>query len=309
MKFGNGDIKYEVVDLWAKRPRKWTFVDVCGVAVDRRDNVYAFTRGSQPIMVFDREGNLIDAWGAGRFKRPHGISYGPDDSIYCVDDEGQVITKYTVAGKPLMTLGEPGIRADTGYDGRHQNTIKRAISYPPFNTPAGCSISASGEIYVADGYGNAKVHKFSPAGNHLGSWGEPGSGPGQFSLVHSVAVDREDRVYVADRLNGRIQVFDKDFNFITAWNGIEQPNHIYLDQKEDLLYVAQRDHRVSIYSLSGEIVSWWGDEESSLDAGHFSCPHGIAVDSHGDLYVGEVCETYFGIDKGSRTLQKFVRVH
>ena len=305
MAFGTGDHRYEVADLWAKRPSGWTFVDVVGVAIDSQDNVYVFNRGAHPVMVFDREGNFLHAWGEGVFTRPHGITIGPDDSVYCSDDKDHTVRKCTTEGRVLMTLGTPNMYSDTGYTGRDYRTIKRGG--PPFNRPTKVALGPSGEIYVSDGYGNARVHKFSPEGELLFSWGEPGDSPGQFNLPHSVVVDKQGRVYVADRENNRIQLFTSDGEFISLWGDLLRPDDICLDT-DQTLYVAELSHRVSIFDLDGRLLARWGDDEPNLDAGHFVSPHGTAVDSRGDLYVGEVCETNAGIDRGSRALQKFVRV-
>ena len=313
MVFGTGEYRYEVQDLWAKRPKWWTFIDVVGVAVDSKDNVYVFNRGAHPVMVFDQEGSFLHSWGEGVFTRPHGITIGPDDSVYCADDKDHTVRKCTPDGRILMTLsteglnpgaGQLGAYSDTGYTGRDYFSIKRGGS--PFNRPTKAALGPSGEIYVSDGYGNARVHKFSPEGELLLSWGEPGNGPSLFHIPHSVAVDNQGRVYVADRHNNRIQVFTPNGELITILEDLILPDDLVIDG--NILYVAELGHRVSVLDLDGKLLSRWGDKEPNLDAGHFVSPHGIAVDSKGDLYVGEVCETNASIDRGDRALQKFIRV-
>ena len=191
---GTGKYTYELVDGWAKMPEGVSFIDVGGLSIDSQDRVYVLNRGAHPVMVFDREGNLLTTLGKGLFNRPHGVCIGPDGSLYCTDDGNHTVMKFAPDGKLLMTLGNKDHPSDTGYVNKGSMeeklaTIKR--SGPPFNRPAGVALSSSGEIYVSDGYGNARVHKFTPDGTLLFSWGEPGTAPGQFRVPHSVRVDKK----------------------------------------------------------------------------------------------------------------------
>lgn len=303
--FGSGKFRYEVVDNWAKRPRCWPFTDVAGVTVDSQDRVYVFTRSQHPVMVFDKDGNFIRSWGEGIFTRAHCVSIDPEDNLWCTDDKDHTVRKFDVHGNLLMTLGTPGVYSDTGHDGRDFFSVRRAG--PPFNRPTKALV-AGDTLYVTDGYGNARVHKFTLDGKLIKSWGEPGKGPGQFVLPHGIAVDKQGRVYVADRENLRIQVFDNDGKFITQWPNVLRPNDMVLDEEENL-YVAEGNTRVSVWDLSGKLLAHWGSEVGrSNDAGYFMAPHCIARDSRGVLYVGEVCDTGAGYDRGSRAIQKFVPV-
>ena len=165
---GQGDYKYEIKENWAKLPDGWSFKEVAAVGVDRQDNVYCFTRGEHPVIVFDRDGNFLRSWGEGQYIRAHGVHMGPDDSIYLTDDGGHFVRKCSLDGKVLLELGVPGKPAPY-------------LSGEPFNRCTHTALSPKGEIYVSDGYGNAKVHKYAPDGKLLLSWGEPGSDPGQFN--------------------------------------------------------------------------------------------------------------------------------
>ena len=246
------------------------------MAIDSQDRVHIFQRNPHPVVVFDRDGNFLRSWGEGLFVNPHAITIGPDDTYYLVDRDAHVIQKFSAEGELLLTIGTPGQPAEKQ-------------SGNPFNLPAGVTLSPSGDIYIADGYGNSRVHKYAPDGRHLLSWGKQGTeAPGEFNLPHSVAIDRQGRVFVADRENNRIQVFTADGDFITMWPDFKQPAHLYID-RDERLYVAELGARASVLSLDGELLARWGGERGHAP-GQFYGPHGIWADSRGDVYVSEVLE-------------------
>ena len=310
MLYGAGKYTYELVDGWAKCPEGFSFFDVPGLSVDSQDRVYVLSRSAHPVAVFDCEGNLLTWWGEGFFKRTHGTCVGPDGSVYCTDDKDHTVSKFTLEGKLLLTLGNKDQPSDTGYVQESYDffwgltTIKRGG--PPFNRPTGIALSPSGEIYVSDGYGNARVHKFSPDGTLLFSWGEPGYAPGQFRLPHSVWVDKQGRVWVPDRENSRIQIFNAQGEFLSQWEDLIRPTDICIDD-EGIVYISELCLRVSIFTNDGRLLARWGGGGKDRETTLFIAPHAIAVDSRGDLYVGEVSGTFGGVDRGSRTVQKFAR--
>lgn len=309
---GNGQFKYEVAEGWGKLPDGWSYREVAAVGVDKQDRVYLFSRGDHPIIVFDREGSFLRSWGEGVFTRPHGITMGPDDTIYCTDDGDHTVRKCTLDGKILLQLGIPGKPAPFQ-------------SGEPFNRCTHVALSPKNEIYVSDGYGNSRVHKYSPDGKLLFSWGEPGTEPGQFNLVHNICTDENGYVYVADRENHRIQVFDANGKYETQWNNLHRPCAIYMDRGPNpLCYIGElgpgmptnKDfpnvgHRLIILTVEGKIVARLGDRLAGEAPGQFIAPHGIALDSHGDIYVGEVSWTIAGrfLDppRELRSLQKLVK--
>ena len=271
------------------------------------------------MMIFDREGNFLKSWGEGLFTCPHNVRIGPDGSVYCVDRDDHTVRKLTFEGEVLLTLGSKDKPSDTGCINRDHRTIKRVSG--PFNGPTDVAFSPSGELYVSDGYGNARVHKFSKDGKLLFSWGELGDGPGQFRLPHSVYVDRQGRVYVADRENSRIQIFTSDGEFITQWTDVNRPTDIFID--DEAVYVSELGYmvgqrlamsiptdreklsRVSILSPNGEALARWCGEDRCAP-GNFFAAHSICVDSRGDIYVGELTVTS-SAPSGCHALQKFAR--
>src|SRR5437667_162423 len=192
VQLGSGEYTFEVNENWAKVPEEITLGDCAAVGVDRQNRVYAFNRGEHPVAVFDAEGNLLRTWGEGMFRRPHGVHMGPDDTIFLTDDGDHTVRQCTLDGKVLMTLGIPG-------------EPKLFMSGEPFHRCTHTALSPQGDLYVSDGYGNARVHKFAPDGRLLLSWGEPGTDPGQFNIPHNICCDADGWVYVADRENHRIQ--------------------------------------------------------------------------------------------------------
>src|SRR5262249_19178394 len=146
------DFGYTPDDHWAKLPPGYSWPEVAGVATDSRDRVFVFNRGEHPVMVFECDGKFLRSWGEGAFVRPHGITIGPDDSVYCSDDSGHVVRKFTPEGRLLLTLGTSGKPSDTGASGNDFRTIRRAG--PPFNYPTNLALAADGTMFVSDGYGN-----------------------------------------------------------------------------------------------------------------------------------------------------------
>jgi DNA-binding beta-propeller fold protein YncE len=315
---------YQANDRWAHVPPGWDWVEIAGVAADKQDRVYVFSRGDHPVMVFDRDGAFLTSWGEGVFTRPHGIFIGPDDAVYCTDDCGHTVRKFTPDERLLLTLGVSGKPSDTGATSMDYRTILRAG--PPFHYPTNLALAPSGEMYVSDGYGNARVHKFSPDGQFLFSWGTPGSGPGQFNLPHGIAVDSQGIVYVADRENSRIQLFAPDGAFLSEWTDVVRPCQVFIDAG-GAVYVAELGFRagmwpgttapssdapggrVSVFDRRGELQARWGGGLNPCAPGDFFAPHAVWVDSHGDVYVGEVVKSAGGpASPPCRALQKFTRI-
>ena len=314
---GSGKHRYRVVETWAKLPPGWEFRDVAAVAVDSKDRVYVFNRGQHPMIVFDRDGNFLRSWGEGLFSRAHGIDIDEDDILYCTDDGDHTVRKLTTDGKVLMTIGVPGKPAPF-------------LSGKPFNRCTHTALSPKGEIYVSDGYGNSVVHKYSPDGKHLMCWGTTGTDPGQFNIAHNIATDDDGYVYVADRENHRVQVFNGKGKYEAQWNNMHRPCALYCCGGKNPRFIigelgpgmpVNTKHtnlgpRLAIVDKKGKTIARLGGEHGpGLEPGKFLSPHGLAVDSKGSIYVGEVSYTNWPsthpgvpVPKHLRSLQKLEKI-
>ncbi len=314
---GEGEWTYEAVENWAKLPPGWSFKEIGGIGCDSKDNVYVFNRGEHPMIVFDCDGNFIKSWGEGVFPRAHGVHVGPDETLWLTDDADHTVRQCTLDGKVLLTLGIPG--KPTPY-----------MSGEPFHRCTHTALSPKGEIFVADGYGNSSVHKYSPDGRHLKSWGAPGTDPGEFNIVHNITCDADGLVYVADRENHRVQVFDGEGRYQGQWNNIHRPCALCMPAgRQRVCYIGELGPglavnrnmpnigpRIAITDHTGKRLARLGSNRGpGLGPTEFQAPHGIAVDSHGDLYVGEVSWTNwptFYPDKprpdNLRSLHKFRKI-
>jgi streptogramin lyase len=306
-------MNYRPVEGWGKLPDGWSFVEATSVGVDANDDVWIFNRGAHPVIRFDRDGNVRSAWGEGQVGRAHGITLGPDGTVWLTDDGNHTIRQFTPEGRLLLTIGDPDKPA----------TLQ---SGKPFNRPTHVAICPkTGDVYVSDGYGNSRVHKYDPKGRHLFSWGEPGTDPGCFNIPHNIATDAAGLVYVADRENHRIQVFDGRGQYLAQWNNLHRPCGLAFDARlGDLFFVGELPTqqavnagvpnlgaRVSILGIKGALVGRVGGAFPGEKPGEFVAPHGCAVDSRGDFYVAEVGWTTRGSKESPpreiRSLQKFTR--
>ncbi len=188
---GPGSFNFEVVEGWGRGPEGRDMGGVVpGVAVDSQDRVYVARRSPPAILVYDDQGRFLQSWGEDALASPHLLWIGSDDQVYCADSGNHTVRKFSADGEVLQTLGTPD---------------RPGPPDMPFNQPTRAMLSQSGDLFVADGYGQFRVHRLSPDGQVLSSWGEGGQGPGQFALPHSLWVDdRRSRVLVMDRENNRI---------------------------------------------------------------------------------------------------------
>ena len=272
---GSGDFRYEYQPEWARLLSGMSLQGPSGVAVDSADHVYVFQRQGPAVVIFDRGGRVLRVWQRenGVPADAHHIHVGPDDTVYLTDRDSHQVLAYDTAGRMLQSLG----------------TRDRAELQAPFNHPADVCVAPSGDLYVADGYGNSSVHRFNADGDYISSFGSPGSGPGQFRVPHSIRISQDGRVYVADRENHRVQVFTEAGEFLTQWTDFKCPMGVHIDANQ-AVYVTDQIPRLSIYTLDGELLARGRTFEGA---------HQVYTDSEGSIY---------GIDTANQRVQKFVRI-
>ena len=281
---GTGKYTYELVEGWEQLPEGWTLGQT-GIVTDSEDRVYLFNRSSHPLIVLDQGGNFLTSWGEDVLTDAHGMYIDGDDNIYLPVKDHHVVLKYSREGNHLMTLGTRDHPSDTGWSGDYNDPVKRAAG--PFNKPSDIALSPTGEIYISDGYANARVHKFTADGRLLFSWGSPGkTGPGEFHIPHGIWVHTDGRVFVADRENNRIQIFSPDGEFLDQWTDLARPCDIYIDTDQSV-YVPELDAFMSILTIEGKLLARWSSPNGT---GEGDGGHAIWVDSRGDLYVNQNIE-------------------
>jgi hypothetical protein len=231
--------------------------------------VYVLCRGAHPVLLFDADGNFQTSWGEGQFSAfAHGLSIDRAGHVWIADSGRHTVTQHTPDGALLRTLGRPDAAAPTYYG-------------QPFNMPTGIAFASTGEVFVSDGYGNRRVHAFSPEGELRRSWGEPGAGPGQFALVHFITADAQDRLYVCDRENHRIQIFAPTGEFLAEWTGFRMPSDLAFGR--DRIYVAGGDG-LSIWTPDRTLVARFGPDEPHQGAFNV---HGIWLDAEENIYLAQ----------------------
>ncbi|CAN5623717.1 peptidyl-alpha-hydroxyglycine alpha-amidating lyase family protein [soil metagenome] len=302
-------INYQLVKNWPQLPQGFVLGDVTGIGIDTSQNIFAFHRSytewplisslpdtfitSKTILAINRtSGKLINSWGANLFIMPHGLTVDKDNNIWVTDVVLNQVFKFAHDGTLLMKLGVARV---AGNDSTH------------FKLPTDVAVTNDGSFYVSDGYGNSRVVKFSASGKYLFQWGTKGNKPGEFNIPHSISLDKNGNVYVADRENNRVQAFDSTGKFLKE----------YKDKSFGYLYAANFDTTsgqllavdyvinlgipkgsdVIIFDSVGKIQNRFG--RSRLYDGPVCRYHDIAVDKEGNIYVGDILDNH---------IQKFERV-
>lgn len=298
----NSATTYRVDPNWPRKPLRFPFDALSGLAVDKDDQVYVFTRTVPPVQVFDREGHFLRSWGDEHIGMAHHIKIGPDGNVWLADIGHHQVMKFTPEGKLLFALGT---KDAAGEDEDH------------FNQPTDMAITPAGDIFVTDGYGNNRVVHFDKNGRYVKSWGKLGVAPGEFSLPHAIAVDSKGRLYVADRNNVRIQVFDQSGKLLDVWNDRLVPWGFWVTKEDEIWAVGSspmpwrptdivlgcppKDQVFMKFDSTGRALQVWSvpkGEDGHEQPGDCNWVHCIALDSQGSIYVGDII--------GKRA-QKFVR--
>jgi hypothetical protein len=296
-------ICYEVEPQWPQRPPAFVWGQMPGVAVSDRDEVYAFTRAKPPIQVYDRQGKLLRAWGEREIGNAHYVRLDHQGNVWVADIGHHVVMQFTPQGKLLKTLGT---RGQPGEDATH------------LNKPTDMAVAPDGQVFVSDGYGNNRVVHFGADGRFIKAWGKAGAAPGQFDLPHSIVRDSRGRLYVADRSNARVQVFDASGKFLDQWRDLLIPWGLTITKNDEIwacgsscmrndpnggmLSCPPKDQVLMRFAPSGKLLQFWTlpkGADGKEQPGEVNWLHAVAIDSHGDLYVGDI--------QGKRA-QKLVRV-
>ena len=229
---GSGKYTYTLEENWAHLPEGMTMGNASAVATDSQDRVYVFQRKDPPVLIFGPGGNYLGSWGVRAIDEAHGI-YIQDDIVYITDRTDSVCVIFTLDGKPLQVIGDRGVHSDTGCEIPGEVCPRSA---GPFNYPTEIVPAPNGDLYVSDGYRNARVHRFSRDGQLKQSWGEPGKGgPGEFHLPHSIVAHPNGNLYLCDRENNRMQIYSPDGEHLAMWEDMRRPLDISVDSEDNLV--------------------------------------------------------------------------
>jgi len=280
-----GLLKYRVNIRFGEEPETlpdgWRLGRVSAVAKDSRGQVFVFQRGQKadPILVFDGEGRFLRSWGRGMFGNEHGLRIDKEDNVWVTDHGDHQVMKFANDGRLLLTLGVKG------QPGTDEHT---------FNRPTDVAFAANGDFYVSDGYGNSRVVKFSAEGQYLLSWGARGTGPGEFNTPHVVQTDSAGRVYVSDRENNRIQVFDGSGRFLKMWTHLGATQGLCITPDDELWVITHRNNieNVTYDTLSGRIMKV--DLETGCVQGSIESPgHWIHAAPSREIFIGSLTGNVF----------------
>jgi hypothetical protein len=293
---------YEVVPNWPVRSRDTTWGAVAGIAIGPREEIWTFNRGPVPVQVYKPDGQPVRSWGQGRFREPHQVRIDRKGFVWLVDSGHHVVQKFDADGTLIMTVGTPG---EPGEDSTH------------LNRPTDVAIAASGHIFVTDGYGNNRIVHFDQEGQFVHTWGSMGSEPGQFSLPHSIAIDSRGTLFVADRNNARVQVFDQSGGFLDEWRDLLVPWHVLITDRDEIYVcgsspmrwpklpipglvvgIPPKDQIIMVFAPDGRVTRLTTFPKGQ-HAGELDWVHAMAVDRRGNLYLGDI--------QGRRP-QKFLRL-
>ncbi len=299
---------YEVDPNWPQRPANMPWGQMPGVFVDKQDRVWLFTRAEPPVQVYSNDGKFIKAWGTGLLTKTdtgvisHFIKIDNRGHVWLADVGGHAIYECTQDGKLLKTLGTKGV---PGCDETH------------LYKPTDMAITPDGQVFVSDGYGNARIVHFDAQGRFVKAWGKLGTAPGEFNLPHAIAIDSKGRLYVADRNNARVQVFDQQGHVLGVWKNLIVPWGLWVTDKDEiwvcgcspmrwreedaLLSCPPKDQILMKFDHTGRALQLWTvpkGKDGEEKPGELNWVHGIAVDSHGNIFATDII--------GKRA-QKFIR--
>lgn len=289
--------RYEVDPNWPQRPPDVHWGQMPGIAVDKQDNVWIFTRTNPTVQVYAPDGRYLFGWRSDNSNSvAHFIKIDRGGNVWMADAGVHVVRKYSRAGQALLTLGTEG---EAGEDARH------------FNKPTDMTIAPNGDIFVADGYGNNRIVHFDPRGKFIKAWGSLGTAPGKFSIPHAIECDSKGRLYVADRNNVRIQVFNQKGRLLDVWQNVLVPWGFWVSPKDEIwvcgsspmpwrtdpkyptapLGCPPKDQLFVKFNTAGKVLQLWTlpkGEDDQEKPGELNWLHAIALDSKGNVYLGDI---------------------
>jgi hypothetical protein len=287
---------YEVDPAWPQRPAHIPCSDVPGLAVDRHDQVWIFTRTNPPVQVFTADGRFVRAWGEGLVGKAHHIKIDHEGNVWLSDVGLHVVRQCTSEGQVLLTIGTPGQK------GEGPNVL---------NMPTDMAIAPNGDVFISDGYGNSRVVHFDRHGKFLKAWGTLGTGPENFSLPHAIVIDSRGRLYVADRNNVRVQVYDQRGRLLDSWRDVVVPWGLWITARDEIwvcgsspmpwrtdpkyptapLGCPPKDQVFMKFNPAGKLLQLWTvpkAQDSREQPGECNWVHCLALDSKGNLYAGDI---------------------
>jgi DNA-binding beta-propeller fold protein YncE len=282
---------YHAVPDWGRLPNGMKWGEVPNLSVNPKGIIFAFRRADPPVVELTPEGKVLKMWGDGRFVWPHGLRFDRDGNLWLTDGRaangnGQMVYKLSGDGsKVLMTIGTKGVSGEGPYT---------------FNGPTDVAVAPNGDIFVADGHVNSRVVKYSPDGKFIKAWGSKGSAPGQFRLPHSIVIDSQGRVLVADRSNKRIQIFDQDGNFIDQWTQFGEASGLFI-KPDDTLYVTDWQDKKAIFIGSAKD----GSIKTKIEG--LTLAEGLTVGPDGAIYAAETLPGKIGDLVTGANVRKIVK--
>ncbi len=299
--------QYEVMPDWPARPAGIEWAGVPSIAVDAEDQVWVFNRKNPMVQVYASDGRYLRGWMEDNARSvPHALKFDREGNVWLVDAGLHVARKYDRSGRLLLVLGTLG---EPGEDGTH------------FNRPTDIAFAPNGDIFVADGYGNNRIARFDATGRFIKAWGTMGVAAGQFSLPHAIAIDSTGRLYVADRNNVRIQIFDLEGRLLDVWANVLVPWGIWVSPKDEIwvcgstpmpwrtdpkypaapLGCPPHDQLFMVFNPAGRVLQLTmipKGEDGQEKPGQVNWLHAIALDRQGNIYAGDII---------GKRVQKFMR--
>lgn len=297
---------YEVDPAWPKKPASLPWEQIAGVAVDGQGRVWTFNRAEPPVQVFSAAGDFLFSWGEGLFSGPHYLRIDQEGKVWTADYKRHLVRKFEQDGKLLLTIGTPD---EAGEDELH------------LSGPTDMAISPAGDVFISDGYGNNRIVHFDRDGKFVKTWGTLGVGPGQLSQPHGIAMDSKGLLYVCERNNGRIQVFNQAGESLTQWRNLINPWGIHINSHDEIFVCGStparwtergnlgnppHDQILMKFDTTGRALELWAfplAKEGELVPGHLDWMHGMGFDDAGNVYFGDVDE-----NSPTHRVQKFVRL-